>query len=120
MTKTVLLSTLVSTVVLFVWSGVTQNFPWGVPTVQVISTMSDASTDNSQPAKTIKLAPRSLTTEQFEKRDGRQNLYADNRPILFLDHLEADVVLQPAILFHERNRYSIPRRANAVASCFGT
>lgn len=68
MAKSVFLSTLVSTVVLFFWSGVTQNFPWGVPTVQVVSTASDAATDGSQPAKTIKLAPGSLTTEQFEKQ----------------------------------------------------
>jgi len=67
MTKKVLLSTLVSTVILFVWSAVTQALPWGVPSVQVVSTRSE-STDDFQPAKTIKLPPGSLTTDKFDEQ----------------------------------------------------
>ena len=67
MAKKVLISTLVATVILFVWNGLTQNFPWGVSTVQILSTQGQP-TDPAQPDSTIKLPPGSLTTEKFDQQ----------------------------------------------------
>jgi Mg2+/citrate symporter len=48
MTKKILVSTLAATIILFLWSGVTQMFPWGVPTAQAISAQSSKKTDSFQ------------------------------------------------------------------------
>jgi hypothetical protein len=66
MTKKILISTLVTTIVLFLWSGITQMFPWGVPTAQAISTQSSKKTDSFQTPNLIELPANSLTTEQFD------------------------------------------------------
>jgi hypothetical protein len=66
MTKKILVSTLVATVILFLWSGVTQMFPWGVPTAQAISAQSNKKTDSFQTPNLIELPANSLTTEQFD------------------------------------------------------
>lgn len=51
---------------LFLWSGLTQMFPWGVPTTQTISTQSNSQTESFQTPNLIELPPNSLTTEQFD------------------------------------------------------
>jgi hypothetical protein len=66
MTKKILISTLVATVILFMWNGVVQMFPWGVPTAQAISAQSSKKTDSFQTPNLIELPTNSLTTEQFD------------------------------------------------------
>ena len=62
--KKVTLSAVVSTAVLFLWSGVTQMLPWGVPTTQNVSVQT--STHDSEVPNLVKLPVHSLTTEQFD------------------------------------------------------
>ena len=59
----ILLSTLVSAVLLFLWSGLSQVFPWGVPTAQTVST---GSAENFQAPNLIQLPAGSLTTPGFD------------------------------------------------------
>jgi hypothetical protein len=60
--KKILISTVVMAVVLFLWSGMTQMFPWGVPTTQNVVTSQE-----SFPAEEIiELPPHSLTTPEFD------------------------------------------------------
>lgn len=66
MPKIILISTLVSTLMLFVWSAVSQNLPWGVPTVQVVSQAEI--TEITQPSQTIKLPVGTLTTTKFDEQ----------------------------------------------------
>ncbi|MEO0273227.1 MAG: hypothetical protein ABIM30_09120 [candidate division WOR-3 bacterium] len=68
MTKKIILSTFISTVILFLWSGLTQMFPWGVPTAQTISTQSNKQTKSFQTPNLIELPPNSLTTEKFDEQ----------------------------------------------------
>lgn len=68
MTKKIIISTLTSTVILFLWSGLTQMFPWGVPTAQTISTQSNNQTESFQTPNLIELPPNTLTTEKFDEQ----------------------------------------------------
>lgn len=53
------------TTTLFVWSGVSQLFPWGVPTVRnVAQTTDDPSSFGASP---LRLAPGELTTAAFDE-----------------------------------------------------
>jgi len=63
--KKIIFSTLISTVILFMWSGATQMFPWGVPSTQIVTTQSDDKTKYENP-RMIELPPYSLTTEKFD------------------------------------------------------
>jgi hypothetical protein len=66
MTKKILISTLVGTLILFLWSGITQMFPWGVPTAQAISSQSIKKTESFQTPHLIELPANALTTEKFD------------------------------------------------------
>lgn len=68
MAKKIILSTAVSTLILFFWSGFTQMFPWGVPSTQTISTQSNKKTESFQAPNLIELPANSLTTEAFDKQ----------------------------------------------------
>lgn len=68
MTKKIILSTIISTVILFLWSGLTQMFPWGVPTTQTIISQSDKQTESFQTPDLIELPANSLTTEKFDEQ----------------------------------------------------
>ncbi|WP_194777651.1 hypothetical protein [Pararhodonellum marinum] len=68
MTKKIILSTLVSTVILFLWSGLTQMFPWGVPTAQSVFSQSEQQTESFQTADLIEVPANSLTTDKFDEQ----------------------------------------------------
>jgi len=65
--KRLVLSTLAMTVILFFWSGLTQMFPWGVPSTQTISVQSEQKTESFQAPNLIEMEPGSLTTGQFDE-----------------------------------------------------
>ena len=62
--KKYLLASIVFTIVLFLWSGLTQMLPWGIPTSQKITVQSD-NIVNVIP-NLIKLQPNTLTTDDFD------------------------------------------------------
>jgi hypothetical protein len=66
MFKKIIISTLVATLILFLWSGITQMFPWGVPTAQAISAQSIKKTESFQTPNLIELPSGTLTTAQFD------------------------------------------------------
>lgn len=68
MAKKVIFSTVTSAVLLFLWSGVSQFFPWGVPTAQTVSTQSTNKTESFQTPNLIELPPNSLTSEKFDSQ----------------------------------------------------
>ncbi|MCC5938676.1 MAG: hypothetical protein JJU34_15450 [Lunatimonas sp.] len=65
--KKFILSSLAMTAILFIWSGLTQLFPWGVPSTQTISVQSEANTDGFQVSNLIEMEPSSLTTAKFDE-----------------------------------------------------
>jgi hypothetical protein len=56
------------TVVLFVWSGASQIFPWGVPTVRSFAQTSG--NPSSFGTALVKVAPGTLTTNAFDEQMG--------------------------------------------------
>ena len=66
--KNFILSTFVSTILLFLWSGVTQMLPWGVPTAQNITVQSSEQAESFQAPNLIRFPPNSLTTEGFDEQ----------------------------------------------------
>lgn len=68
MTKKIIISTIVSTVILFLWSGVSQMFPWGVPTAQPISSQTTTKTESFQTPNLVELPANSLTTDKFDEQ----------------------------------------------------
>ena len=63
--KTFIISTLVSTMVLFLRSGLTQLFPWGVPSAKVYITTNTSKAFQTSEVK--RMQPYSLTTEKFDE-----------------------------------------------------
>jgi Mg2+/citrate symporter len=68
MTKKIIISTIISTVLLFLWSGLTQIFPWGVPTAQTIASQTNKQTESFQTPNLIELPANSLTTNKFDEQ----------------------------------------------------
>ncbi len=68
MTKKIIISTIVSAVILFLWSGLTQIFPWGVPTAQTITSQTSKQTESFQTPNLIELPANSLTTDEFDEQ----------------------------------------------------
>jgi hypothetical protein len=64
--KKIVFATLVSALLLFVWSGVTQMLPWGVPTAQNITVQTSESEQNSSIPNLVQLPAGSLTTVEFD------------------------------------------------------
>ncbi len=54
--------------ILCFWSGLTQLFPWGVPTAQIISSQTNKQTESFQTPNLIELLAGSLTTEKFDEQ----------------------------------------------------
>jgi hypothetical protein len=54
-------------VVLFVWSGLTQLFPWGVPSATVVVSQSTPQSTPFQAANIRQLPAHELTTPQFDR-----------------------------------------------------
>ena len=63
--KRLIFSTVVSTIILFLWSGLTQMLPWGVTTTQNISVQTG---ELVQAPNLLRLEPNSLTTETFDEQ----------------------------------------------------
>jgi len=84
-----ILATLVGTVVLFLWSGLSQAFPWGVPRTQIVSTQSPGGVESFQAPNLITLPPGSLTTEAFDAR------FTDRVSTLTTDRSFAWIVAKP-------------------------
>jgi len=64
--KNVLISTIVSGLILFLWSGLTQMFPWGVPSTNVLSSQTTGQTELFQAPSVKRLPPNELTTPKFD------------------------------------------------------
>jgi hypothetical protein len=65
--KKLVLSTLVITVILFLFGGLAQMFPWGIPNTQVITAQSGEQTEAFQAPQEIKMESGALTTEKFDE-----------------------------------------------------
>jgi len=65
--KKFILSTLAITIILFLFGGLAQMFPWGIPSTQVITAQSGEQTEAFQAPQEIKMDPGSLTTEKFDE-----------------------------------------------------
>jgi hypothetical protein len=66
--KKILLSILVSTVILFIWNGLSQAFPWGVPSTQMLSTKNNLTADDAKMGKLQSFSANTFTTEKFDER----------------------------------------------------
>jgi hypothetical protein len=89
MLATYLLATLVGAVVLFLWSGLTQAFPWGVPRTQTLSTQSPSGVEAFQAPNLVQLPPGALTSDAFDER------MADRVSTLTTDRTFAWIVAKP-------------------------
>ena len=63
--KNLIISTLVATLILFLWSGLTQVLPWGITTTQNISVQTG---EPLQAPNMLLLEPDTLTTEAFDEQ----------------------------------------------------
>lgn len=66
MQKKILIGSLLSSLILFFWSGMTQILPWGVPTVNVLSSQTTGQTELFQAPHAKYLPPNDLTTSKFD------------------------------------------------------
>jgi hypothetical protein len=66
--KNITLAVLVSTVVLFMWNGLVQFFPWGIPTTQILNTQAGNTIDVKEMKNVIALPANSLTTNEFDEK----------------------------------------------------
>lgn len=87
--KKITISTLVSTVILFMWSGLTQMFPWGVPTAQTITAQSLKQAETFEVPNLIALQPNSLTTDKFDE------LFVDKISVYSTDRTISWVIAKP-------------------------
>jgi hypothetical protein len=99
MTKKIIISTIATTVILFLWSGVTQIFPWGVPTAQTISTQSDNKTESFQTPDLIELPPNSLTTDKFDE------LFVNKISTLTTDKTFSWIITKPTDYYNVGNYF---------------
>jgi len=63
--KNLVLSTILTTIILFLWSGLAQVLPWGITTSQNISVQT---TEPVNAPNLIQLPPDTLTTEKFDEQ----------------------------------------------------
>lgn len=61
--KKLLLSTFLATLILFLWSGLSQVLPWGITATQNISSQA---ANSVQAPRLLQVPPNTLTTEQFD------------------------------------------------------
>jgi hypothetical protein len=62
----IIISIIVSTILLFIWGGISQMLPWGISTTQNITVETKNNTDQSNISNLTKLQPNELTTEKFD------------------------------------------------------
>lgn len=99
MTKKIIISTLVSTLILFLWSGLTQMFPWGVPTAQSIATQSNKQTESFQTPNLVELPANSLTTEKFDEQ------FANKISTLTTDKTFSWIIAKPVDYYNVGNYF---------------
>jgi len=66
MTKKIIISTLVSTLILFIWSGMTQMLPWGVSSTQNINVQTTNDQKQAEAPNVQRFEKNTLITEDFE------------------------------------------------------
>ncbi len=66
MTKKIIISTLVSTLILFLWSGMTQMLPWGISSTQNINVQTIENQKQAEAPNVQRLDKTLLVTEKFE------------------------------------------------------
>lgn len=66
--KRIILSTLLSTAILFLWSGLTQVLPWGIPTTQNVTVQTTNTLQQSNIPNLVKLPVGELTTSNFDSQ----------------------------------------------------
>jgi hypothetical protein len=66
MTKKIIISTLVSTLILFFWSGMTQMLPWGISSTQNINVQTMDNQKQAEVTNLQRLDKTLLVTEKFE------------------------------------------------------
>ena len=64
--KKILISTLAITLILFLFGGLSQQFPWGVPTTQVVFSSEGKAEIFASNSKIHKFKANELTTEKFD------------------------------------------------------
>jgi hypothetical protein len=65
--KKIILSVFVITAILFLYGGLAQMFPWGIPSTQVITAQAGDQTEAFQAPQEIKMEAGSLTTDEFDE-----------------------------------------------------
>lgn len=99
MTKKISISTILSTVILFLWSGITQIFPWGVPTAQTITSQTNKQTENFQTPNLIELPANSLTTEKYDEQ------FVNKISTLTTDKTFSWIITKPVGYYHVGNYF---------------
>lgn len=66
MTKKIVISTLVSTLILFLWSGMTQMLPWGISSTQNINVQTMDNQKQAEAPNILRFDKTLLVTEKFE------------------------------------------------------
>ncbi len=66
--KKIVIAIVISTVILFMWNGLVQFFPWGVPTTQVLNTQAGTTLNVKDMKNAITLPANSLTTNEFDEK----------------------------------------------------
>ncbi|MBL7870582.1 MAG: hypothetical protein JNM78_03145 [Cyclobacteriaceae bacterium] len=87
--KKIIISTVVSTIILFLWGGISQMLPWGISTTQNINAQTVELPEQIKVSDLIRLQPSELTTEKFESQfNGKISTYAT-------DHTFSWIITQP-------------------------
>lgn len=87
--KKIIISTLISTILLFLWGGASQMLPWGISTTQNITVQTEELQEQSKVSNLIKLKPNELTTEKFEDQ------FLDKISTYVTDNTFSWIVTQP-------------------------
>lgn len=66
MIKKIIISTLVSTLILFLWSGVTQILPWGISSTQNINVQTTNTQKQAEDTNVQRLDKNTLVSESFD------------------------------------------------------
>ncbi len=99
MTKKIIISTIVSTVILFLWSGITQMFPWGVPTAQTITSQTNKQTESFQVPTLIEFPANSLTTKKYDE------LFVNKISTLTTDKTFSWIITKPVVYYNAGNYF---------------
>jgi len=87
--KKIIISTIVSTILLFMWGGLSQMLPWGISTTQNVNVQSELLEEQAGVPNLIKLQANELTTEKFE------NQFLDKISTYVTDETFSWIITQP-------------------------